>query len=73
MTLVTDSLPNDLQALKTLVSAQRAEIERLKMMIAKLRRTQFGRSSEQLDAMIDQLGANRENGKNRTLRFSGQP
>lgn len=55
MTLVTDSLPNDLQALKTLDSAQRAEIERLKMMIAKLRRTQFGRSSEQLDAMIDQL------------------
>lgn len=55
MTLVTDSLPNDLQALKTLVSDQRAEIERLKMMIAKLRRTQFGRSSEQLDAMIDQL------------------
>jgi transposase len=55
MTLVTDSLPTDLQALKALVSAQRAEIERLKMMIAKLRRTQFGRSSEQLDAMIDQL------------------
>jgi len=55
MTLATDSLPNDLQALKALVSAQRAEIERLKMMIAKLRRTQFGRSSEQLDAMIDQL------------------
>jgi len=25
------------------------------MMIAKLRRTQFGRSSEQLEAMIDQL------------------
>lgn len=55
MTLVTDSMPNDLQALKVLVSAQRAEIERLKMMIAKLRRTQFGRSSEQLDTMIDQL------------------
>jgi transposase len=55
MTLVTDSLPNDLQALKALVSAQRAEIERLKMMIAKLRRAQFGRSSEQLEAMIDQL------------------
>ena len=55
MTLVTDSLPNNLQALKALVAAQRAEIERLKMMIAKLRRTQFGRSSEQLDAMIDQL------------------
>jgi redox-sensitive transcriptional activator SoxR len=55
MTLATDSLPNDLQALKALVSAQRAEIERLNMMIAKLRRMQFGRSSEQLDAMIDQL------------------
>jgi transposase len=46
MTLATDSLPNDLQSLKALVSAQRAEIERLKMMIAKLRRTQFGRSSD---------------------------
>ena len=55
MTLVTDSRPNDLQALKALVAAQRAEIERLKMMIAKLRRAQFGRSSEQLEAMIDQL------------------
>lgn len=55
MTHVTDFLANDLQTLKALVSAQRAEIERLKMMIAKLRRTQFGRSSEQLDAMIDQL------------------
>ncbi|MBE8589988.1 IS66 family transposase [Pseudomonas sp. MAFF 301449] len=55
MTHMTDALPNDLHALKALVSAQRAEIERLKMMNAKLRRTQFGRSSEQLDAMIDQL------------------
>ena len=36
MTLATDSLPNDLQSLEALVSAQRAEIERLKMMIAKL-------------------------------------
>ncbi|MGZ7460142.1 hypothetical protein ACXPVS_26370, partial [Pseudomonas sp. Ma2-10] len=33
MTLSTDSLPADLQALKALVSAQRAEIERLKMMV----------------------------------------
>ncbi|MFL1547355.1 IS66 family transposase [Pseudomonas sp. O39] len=55
MTLSTDSLPNDLQALKVLVATQRVEIERLTMMIGKLRRTQFGRSSEQLDAMIDQL------------------
>lgn len=51
MTHMTDALPNDLHALKALVSAQRAEIERLKMMITKLRRTQFGRSSEQLDAI----------------------
>lgn len=55
MTDATDSLPNNLQVLKALIAAQRAEIERLKMMIAKLRRTQFGRSSEQLDTMIDQL------------------
>lgn len=34
---------------------QRAEIERLIIMIAKLRRTQSGRSSKQLDAMVDQL------------------
>lgn len=55
MTLVTESLPNDFQALKALVSALRAEFERLKMMIAKLGRTQFDRSSEQLEAMIDRL------------------
>lgn len=55
MTLVTDSLPDDHQALKALVAAQRAEIERLKMMIAKLRRTQFGRSSEHPINRIDEL------------------
>lgn len=55
MTSVTDSLPNAPQALKALVTALRAEIECLKLMIAKLWRMQFGRSSEQLDAMIDQL------------------
>jgi hypothetical protein len=43
---VIDSVLNDLQALKALVSAPRAEIERLKMMIAKLRRTQFGQDAE---------------------------
>lgn len=55
MTDASYTLPNNLLALKALIAAQRAEIERLRMMIAKLRRTQFGRSSEQLDAMIDQL------------------
>ena len=52
---MTDVLPHDLQARKVLVSTLRAEIERPKMMIAKLPRTQFGRSPVYLDAMIDQL------------------
>jgi hypothetical protein len=55
MTFMTDTLPNDLQALKILVSAQRAEISRLKMMIAKLRRTQFDRSCEQIAQMLASL------------------
>ncbi len=55
MTCATDCLPDDIQALKALVTAQRGEIEHLKLMIAKLRRTQFGRRSEQLDGMLDQL------------------
>lgn len=52
---MTDSLPNDLQTLKALFATQRAEIERLKMMTAKLRRTQFGRSSEQLEVSQTEL------------------
>jgi hypothetical protein len=32
------------------------EIEQLKLLIAKLRRTQFGRSSEKLDRQIEQAG-----------------
>ncbi|ENQ7795531.1 transposase, partial [Pseudomonas aeruginosa] len=55
MTCATDFLPDDIQALKALVTAQRGEIEHLKLMIAKLRRMQFGRRSEQLDGMLDQL------------------
>ena len=55
-------LPNDVDALKRLVLEQRAalasntiEIEHLKLVIAKLRRLQFGRSSEKLTREIDQL------------------
>jgi transposase len=60
------SLPDleqlDFAALKTLILAQHQqllshenEIEHLKLLIAKLRRAQFGRSSEKLDRQIEQL------------------
>jgi transposase len=56
------SLPDDVEELKRLVLEQQAklishtiEIEQLKLLIAKLRRLQFGRSSEKLSHQIDQL------------------
>jgi transposase len=55
-------LPDDVESLKQLVLAQRAllvsnqvQIEHLKLQIARLRRTQYGRSSEQLNEQIAQL------------------
>ena len=55
-------LPDDAALLKALVIAQQAqlaerdaEIERLNLILAKLRRMQFGRRSEQLDETIGQL------------------
>lgn len=51
----TDSLPDNLALLKAMVSAQQAEIEHLKFIIAKFRRMQFGRRSEQMDEMVAQL------------------
>lgn len=55
-------LPDDIETLKRLIIDQQTklderdhEIEHLKLLIAKLRRLQFGRSSEKLDAKIDQL------------------
>jgi transposase len=55
-------LPDNIEALKTLVIAQQAqisshaeEIERLKLIIAKLKRMQFGRRSEKLEQEIEQL------------------
>ncbi|MDQ1833489.1 IS66 family transposase [Massilia scottii] len=67
--LNTADLPNDIEALKALLLARdeqilgleaqlntrAAEIEHLKLMIAKLRRMQFGRKSEKLDRQIEQL------------------
>jgi transposase len=58
----TSDLPDDIESLKQLVLAQRAQlvsnqvqIEHLKLQIARLRRTQYGRSSEQLNEQIAQL------------------
>ncbi len=55
-------MPDDIERLKQLVSAQRAEIlerdlliGKLRMELARLKRMQFGRSSEQLDGQIAQL------------------
>ena len=67
--MTSDSLPNDLEALKDLVLAQATwleakdeelraksfQIEQLKAQLAKLRRMQFGRSSEKLDRAVEQL------------------
>jgi hypothetical protein len=55
-------LPDDIESLQRLVIEQRAallsrdvEIEKLKIELARLKRMQFGRSSEQLDQSIAQL------------------
>src|ERR1700678_1083239 len=59
---VTSALPDNVEILKQIVLEQRArllsnklQIEQLKLELSKLRRMQFGRSSEQLDAKIAQL------------------
>jgi transposase len=49
------ALPDELPALKALIEAQRAEIAHLKLWVAKLRRQQFGRRSEQMAGLLDQL------------------
>jgi hypothetical protein len=60
--LNTRDLPDDIETLKRLIIEREMalaerddEIEHLKLLIAKLRRLQFGRSSEKLDAKIGQL------------------
>lgn len=51
----TTTLPDDQAVLRALVTAQQAEIARLNFIIAKLRRMQFGRRSEQWDGTLAQL------------------
>src|SRR5262245_2202140 len=55
MSTETAALPDDVEQLKHLVMAQRLELENLKLLIAKMKRMQFGRSSEKLDRQIAQL------------------
>lgn len=62
MDLDPSALPDDVQALRAMVLAQHAEIAgqreligHLRLQLARLRRMQFGRSSEKLDAEIAQL------------------
>ncbi len=64
-----DSLPNDVESLKKLLSAAHDQVQRLsaqlhtrdvliekmKLQLTQLKRMKFGRSSEQLDAQIAQL------------------
>jgi transposase len=50
-----DDLPDDVNELKELVRSAHAEIERLKLVVVKLKRLQFGRRSEKLEREIEQL------------------
>lgn len=55
MSCATAPAPDELAALRARVAEQAAEISHLKLVIAKLRRMQFGRSSEKMDQMLGQL------------------
>ena len=78
-------LPDDIETLKRLIIDQQArlterdhEIEHLKLLIAKLRRLKFGRSSEKLDVkigqlelLVEELEANRASREARTAEVAG--
>ena len=49
------SLPDDIALLKAMLIAVGAELEQLRMQVARLRRMAFGRSSEKLTHQADQL------------------
>ena len=50
-----NDLPDDVATLQALVLSSRAEVEHLKLVIAKSKRLQFGRHSEKLDREIEQM------------------
>ncbi len=50
-----DALPDEIPALKALIEAQRLEIATLKLLVAQLRRQQFGRRSERAGTLLPQL------------------
>jgi transposase len=50
-----DEFPDDVEQLKERLRSAHVEIEHLKLIIAKLKRMQFGRRSEKLDREIEQL------------------
>jgi transposase len=56
VSLDTASLPDDVSLLKAMLVVADAELEQLRMQVAKLRRMQFGASSERLTCEADQLG-----------------
>jgi transposase len=62
MSIDPAALPDDIDALKRLIGelakdavAARAEIEKLRFQLARLKRAQFGRSSERIDRTVEQL------------------
>jgi transposase len=50
-----ERMQNVVDSQKAAIATDKAEIEHLKLLIAKLRRMQFGRKSEKLDRQIEQL------------------
>ena len=55
MLLDVASLPDDVDLLKAMLVVADAELEQLRMQVARLRRMAFGRSSERLTREADQL------------------
>lgn len=62
MSIDPAALPDDVNALKRIISelardavAARAEIEKLRFQLARFKRAQFGRSSEKIERIIEQL------------------
>src|SRR6202521_5914166 len=80
-------LPDDIESLQRLVTEPRAiieatrapllarevEIEKLRIELARLKRMQFGRSSEQLDAQIAQLELTLEDAEARQAALPPRP